>query len=76
MPDAEDLIHVPGEPVIVGPTVRKKELRGRRGTFVRYVLVSVMVDGGTHHVISQNVLKSCPVCHIAAPEHPDGPCEN
>ena len=76
MPDAEDLIHVPGEPIIIGPTVRKKELRGRRGTFVRYPLAAITVDGETHHVTPQNVLKSCPVCYISASEHPDGSCEN
>ena len=76
MPDAHELIHVPGESIIVGSTVRKKERRGRRGTFVRYPLAEIMVDGESFNVITQNVLKSCPVCHIAASEHPDGPCEN
>ena len=74
MPDAKALIQVPGEPIIVGRTVRKKEIRGPWGTFVRYPVAAIMVDGETHHVTPQNVLKGCPDCGRVASAHPNEPC--
>ena len=72
--DARELVHVPGEKVIVGPTARNRDLRGRRGTFDGYSDAFVLVDGVRRYVTTGNICMSCPVCGIEASYHPSEPC--
>ena len=75
MPEARDLIHLPGEDIVVGGSMRKKEFRGRKGRFVRYDMAVVEVDGEHHAITTQNVHKACPSCNIAASAHCEKPCD-
>ena len=52
MPEPRDLIHISGEDIIVGPKAsrQKRNVRGRRGKFVRYTYMLVEVDGETFSI--------------------------
>ena len=56
-------LHLPGDDIEVGPTARKKQLRRRKGKFIRYTDAIIEVDGESVHITTKNVLKvPCTKC--------------